>query len=210
MPNLLPLGSRFAGGRSVKLQRRSTGTEFDIRTCSMKCDCHINGRRSPSQHEYAPAPKPLRIGVTETMRQEFRRQMGQVLGDVLEMGDPDGKDNSPSSDGFTIVEAEKKSFWRPIETDEQFIFELRQYAVLEGESVGRERVERHRDPGIGVLDSALSAKLCQGKFFLGIVDVRGEAIRLQHHAFGHVVDPAIHGTAENAERNALMPEVRGD
>src|ERR1700678_4384343 len=136
--------------------------------------------------------------------------MRQILRDVFKVSDPDRKYNAPCGDRFTILETKQTSFSCAVETGDQLVLELREQSFPESPSISRKSLKAHRDPSVGVLDSLLQTKLFEGKITPRIVDVRGEPVRFQHHALRHVIQPAVHRTAEDAKWNAPLTEMCSD
>src|SRR5215472_13363603 len=102
------------------------------------------------------------------------------------MSNPDCKHNPSRRDRFTIVELERKSAGRALETYHQLVFQFRHHAVAKGKSVSREGIKADRDASVGIINPPLGAKSFQRKLVRWIVYVRRETVRLEQHAFGHV------------------------
>ena len=134
--------------------------------------------------------------------------MGQVLGNMFEMGNANRQHNLARLKGLAVLKPQKKAAGRAIYVGHKLVFQFGHHAIPEGKPVRAEGIKLHRNTGVRVLDAPLRAKLPQGESFLRIVNVGSEAIRLEHHALRHVVQPAVHGTAENAEWDAPLPEMR--
>src|SRR5580704_18575427 len=108
--------------------------------------------------------------------------MYQVLRYMLEVRDADGQYNSSGLNCLAILEPQNESAGQAIHTDHELVFEFRHHAVPEGDPVCAERLKAHRHSRIGILDAPFRTNLTQSECLLGVVDIRRETIRLQHHA----------------------------
>ena len=75
------------------------------------------------------------------MRQELLRQLGQLRGNVFEMGNTDGEHHLPGRNCLTIVEPQTKSTRQTVETDNHPVFQLRHHSPPKGEPVGSEGIK---------------------------------------------------------------------
>ena len=123
------------------------------------------------------------------------------------MGDSDSKHNPPSRYRFPIIKPQDKSFRCTIERYSEIVFQLGDHSLLEGKPISAEGLKSHRKAQVGIFNPALATKLFKSEVSIRIVDVRGKAVRLEHHAFWHVRQPTVHRTSENAEWNTAMTEM---
>src|SRR5580700_909869 len=147
------------------------------------------------------------ILMTVAMRYELRWKLRQILRYMFKMGDSDGEHHAAGLDRFSIIQSQSKTVCHTLDAGYQFVLKFRHHAIPESQSVIAEGIEPDRDPHVRVLDAALRTELFQREFAVGIVDVRSEPVRFEHHAFRHVRQPAIHGAAKNAERDAATAEM---
>src|SRR5207302_10543662 len=113
----------------------------------------------------------------------------------------------PSRYRFAIIKPENESVRCTIERYDEIVFQFRGHSLLEGKPISAERLKPHRKAQVGIFNPALGTKLFKSEVSIRIVDVRGKAIRLEHHAFRHVRQPTIHRTPENTEWDTTMTEM---
>ncbi len=148
--------------------------------------------------------------MAEAVRKKLRRQIRQVCRHMFEVRDANREHHSTGRESLARVEPQTKSVRHALQAGNHLVFQFGNLAVLECLPVRREGVEADRNPGVSVFNSALGTKMRQRAVAVGLVDVRGKAVRLETHPFGHVRAPAIHQPAKNAERYAATSEVRSD
>src|SRR5436190_19480394 len=102
------------------------------------------------------------------------------------MRDSDSKHNPPSRYRFAIIKPEHKSFRRTIERYNEIVFQLGDHSLLEGKAISAEGLKSHRKTQVGIFDPAFGTELFMSEVRIRMVDVRGNAIRLEHHAFRQV------------------------
>ena len=124
------------------------------------------------------------------------------------MGDADSNHNPPSRYRFPITKPQDKSFRCTIERYNEIVFQLGDHSLLEGKAISAEGLKSHRKTQVGIFNPALATKLFKSEVSIRIVNVRGKAVRLEHHAFRHVRQPTVHGTPENTEWDTAMTEMR--
>src|SRR5271155_1490634 len=101
-----------------------------------------------------------------------------------------------------------KPICRAFNAGNDFVFELRHHPIPECEAILAKSFEAHGNSHVGVLDSALRAKLLQSEFAVWVVDVRSKTVRFEHHALRHVCQPAVHRPAKNSEGDTATAEMR--
>src|SRR5215471_16864344 len=111
---------------------------------------------------------------------------------MLKMCDTDGKNDSPSCNGLSVIHRQLESLRHRTEVNQKLVFKLRGHAVLKSHAIGCEGVQVHRDPRIAIRDPPVLTKLLERKSATRVVDVRRETIRLKEHTFGHMRLPAVH------------------
>src|SRR5438874_10410455 len=124
------------------------------------------------------------------------------------MRDPDRKHHPSCRYCIAIIKPEHKSFRGTIKPHNQIVFQFGDHSLLEGKPISAEGLKSHRKAQVGIFNPALATKLFKSEVSIRIVDVRGKAVRLEHHAFWHVRQPTVHGTSENAEWDTAMTEMR--
>src|SRR5579872_758657 len=210
MPNFLPGGTGLAGGLAVKDQLFSAARKLHVGARFLQQSREIERGSATADDDHISSAERLDFTMTGAMGKKFVGQMREIFGNVVEMRDPYCKHDVADVEGFAVFKVQPEAARQPFHTGDEPLFQFRHHAVAESQSVGYECVDFYGHAGMGVFDTAPGAELFERKGALGIVNIRGEAVRLKHHAFWHVRQPAIHGAAENAEGNAAMAEMRGN
>ena len=123
------------------------------------------------------------------------------------MRDAHGEDNTPCRKRFPVIERKAKPILQFIQGNDKLIFQFWDQVIFEGRSIRSEGLNAHGCPRVGVLDPATSTKLLEGKTVIWIVDIRSEAVRFKHHAFGHMRSPAVHQAAEDTQAEPPASQV---
>ena len=129
---------------------------------------------------------------------------------MFEVGDSDREHDLAGGHGFAVVESQTKPARHTIQAGDQLVFQLGHLPFLKRQTVGTECVEAYGDASVGIFNAPLRAEMAQRKVAIRIVDVGGEAVRLEAHLLGHVPSPAVHQAAKNTEGDAATSEVRSD
>src|ERR1700733_14681458 len=189
----------------MELQFFAATDKLHIRATPAQQSRQVQRGSSAADHDNVAPSERLNLAMASAVGKEFRRQMCQVLGNIFEVSNPDREHHPAGLESLSIRESQEESAGDPLDAGHELVFQLRHHAVAECEPVGAEGIEAHRNASVGILDSPLRAELPQRERLLRVVNVRREAIRLEHHAFRHMLHPAIHWTTENAEWDAAAP-----
>ena len=131
---------------------------------------------SAADHDNVVPPKRLNLAMASAMRKELCRQVSQILGNVLEVSNPNCEHDPAGLECLSILKPQKESAGHPLHADHELVFQLRYHAVPEGKPISTESIKAHRHTGIGILDSSFRAELAQSERFLRVIDVGREAI----------------------------------
>ena len=176
----------------MKFQCGSARNQLHIGTHLMQQTGQVGCRRTTSDHNYIASPERFQVMMAEAVREKFWWQSRQVSGHMLEVRDAYSEHDSAGGEAFAAVESQAKAIWQTLQASDHLVFEFGHFSFLERETVGAEGVEAHRKAGVGVFDPLFRAKMVQRKITRRIINVRGEAVGFETHAFGHVRPPAIH------------------
>src|ERR1700733_9762955 len=128
-------------GCAVKFQRCPAGNQLYLGTSFVQQASQISCRRAAANHYYVAPPEPFQVMMTKAVGKKLWRQTCQIIGDVLEVGDPDGEDHPPRCEGFTGLEYKTESLRQAINARYQLVLELGHHSVSESETVGAEGIE---------------------------------------------------------------------
>src|SRR5215472_1845044 len=125
--------------------------------------------------------------------------MGQAVGNVLVVSNTHGQHDPASLYNLSVIDTHSVPVRCAIDADNLLVLKLRHHAIPEFETVSSERVEPDWNDRVAVLDPPPDAELFQSELAGGVRNVGCKTIRLEHHAFRHVRQPAIHKSAEDTE-----------
>src|SRR5579862_6131355 len=156
--------------------------------------CNVQSGSASSDHDYATVLEFLKLTMTRAVRNQFRRQLREILRNILEVSDADRQHDFSGLHGFAVFEAKNEAVLQTIYADNKLVLEFRHHSVAECQAIRCEGVETNRNSGIAVFDPTFSAELPESERALGVIDVGGKTVRLEHHAFRHVRKPTVHRT----------------
>src|SRR5271163_403966 len=145
-----------------------------------------------------------------TVRDVFRTQLRKGLRYMFEMCDSYGQHQALNANFFATLECQQKAVGKTNHIDHVYFFEFRHQSLAERQTVTGERIQPHRDVGVVIVDPALRAKILERKLAARSVKIRGKTVRLEHHAFGHVIAPTVHWAAKNAKGDSVKSQVCAD
>ena len=166
---------------------------------------------SPAADYYHIAPvKRFEVVMLVAVRNVFRTQLRKRLWDMFEMRDSYGQHQPLSLYFFAGLERQQEAFEDANHADHVRFFEFWNQSFAECQTVTGKRIQPHRDVGVVIVDTTFGAKILERKLAAGSVKIRGKTIRLEHHAFGHVIAPAVHRASENAKGDSARAQMRAD
>src|SRR5271165_2435713 len=159
MPDLLPPRAWLARRLAMKLQLFPATDELHISASFAKQSCQIQGGGSATDHDDVAAAERLDLVMASTMREKFRGQMRQILGNIIEVRDTHRQHNRAGLNGFTILELQPEPVPQSVDPGYQLVLQLRHHPIPKGKPISRECLKPHGNAGIGIFDPPLRAKL---------------------------------------------------
>src|ERR1700722_4457812 len=205
-----PSGGFRVLGRSVKFQFGAAAHKLYVSAGVSQQPGEIDGGSASADDGDTFTAKGFEVFVAIAVGQKFLGQVRQIFRDVFEVRNTNRENHAAGFNGFSTFEAGEKSFGGGDDIFDEALIEFGQHALAKGESVGAKCFDANGNSGVRVFDSLFRAKFLQSEYVVGIVDVRGEAIRLEATAFRHVGDPTVHGAAKDAEGDSATAKMGGN
>jgi len=128
----------------------TAGDEVNFGACFLKEAGEIGRGGACAEDSDGAAVEAIHRCVLRAVGDEALRKIGEDLGDVTEMGDAHGDNNSTGMDGFAGLCGEGEAVRRRGEEDDVGLFEVGDKAPLEFQSVRDEMFDGNGIDGVGV------------------------------------------------------------
>ena len=136
--------------------------------------------------------------------------MVEFNGHLCEMRDADRADNEVGPQILPVVQLQLEAGARLLDRNDLTVFKIGYESLLEVLRVGVERIQAHRKVSVVVRNATVSAVGRQRSAAIRVTQIRGEAVRLQSHARGHVSSPCIDRRSEDSVRDTQRSQMRRD
>ena len=167
-------------------------------------------RGASANHHDVTTAVSLHLAVLERMGQELLWKVRNAFRYIREVRNPDCQNHAPGTQLFTVIQSHFVAIAQLLDQSHHFVLEFWHEPFLERQPVGSKRVEADGDAGIVVRDTAFLAERLHCHLGIGISEIRGEPIRLEHHAHGHVRKPTVHWRPKDTVQDIRAAEVGGD
>ena len=123
------------------------------------------------------------------------------------MGDTRGHNDSTGLKCLTFGGLQLEAAGNLVDRRDVSFLQCRHEALLKLEPIGDESFAPNGDAYVGVGEIVFSTVVAERKGGVRVVKAGCKAVRLEQHALGHVLTPALHGSAEDAEGQLALPQM---